>query len=88
MVGSTEIPTPWLDASEADAKYVHKLQYEMWGMTRTEVLKQYLNPNIAGMRFYPESSTWIWPVPLSSGGGRAGVPALRAVGRRRFSRVS
>ena len=26
MVGSTEIPTPWLDASEADAKYVHKLQ--------------------------------------------------------------
>lgn len=58
VVGSTEIPTPWLDASEADAKYIHKLQYEMWGMTRTEVLKRYLNPNVAGMRFYPESIIW------------------------------
>ena len=58
MVGSTEIPVPWLDASEADAKYVHKLQYEMWGMTRTEVLRQYLNPNITGIRFYPESIIW------------------------------
>ena len=58
VVGSTEIPTPWLDASEADAKYIHKLQYEMWGMTRTEVLKGYLNPNVAGMRFYPESIIW------------------------------
>ena len=33
-------------------------------------------------------STWIWPAPRSSGAGRAGVPAPRAVGRRRFSRVS
>lgn len=30
----------------------------MWGMTRTEVLKRYLNPNVAGMRFYPESIIW------------------------------
>lgn len=58
VVGSTEIPAPWLDASEADAKYVHKLKYEMWGMSRTEVFKQYPNPNIAGMRFYPESIIW------------------------------
>lgn len=34
VVGSTEIPAPWLDASEADTKYVHKLKYEMWGMSR------------------------------------------------------
>ena len=37
---------------------MHKLQYEMWGMTRTEVLRQYLNPNITGIRFYPESIIW------------------------------
>ena len=58
MVGSTEIPAPWLDASEADAKYVHKLKYGMGVMSRTEVFKQYPNPNICGMRFYPESIIW------------------------------
>ena len=35
-----------------------------------------------------DGSTWIAAARLSRGGGRAGVPALRAVGRRRFSRVS
>ncbi len=59
VVGSMQIPTPWLEASEADAKYVHKSQYEMWGMTSTEVPRQYLNPNIAGMRFYPAVVKWV-----------------------------
>ena len=31
---------------------------------------------------------WISAARLSSGGGRAGVPALRAVGRRRFARAA
>lgn len=58
MVGSVKIPSPWLDANEADAKYFHKLQYELWGMSRTELLKRYPSPNIAGLRFYPESIIW------------------------------
>lgn len=33
-------------------------------------------------------STWISAARLSSGGGRAGVPALRAVERRRFARAA
>lgn len=58
FVGESAIPEPWLDASELDAKYKYHLQYEMWGMTRIDVLREYPNPNIRGLRFYPECIIW------------------------------
>ena len=58
FVGDSAIPDPWLDASELDAKYKYHLQYEMWGMTRIDVLREYPNPDIKGLRFYPECIIW------------------------------
>lgn len=58
IVGTVSVPVPWLDASELDAKYKYHLQYEMWGMNRTDVMRKYPNPEIKGLRFFPESIIW------------------------------
>lgn len=57
-VGDCPVPAPWLDATETDAKFVHRLQYELWGMTRTDVMRQYPLPEPEGLAFYPETIVW------------------------------
>lgn len=58
-----EIPKRRLVCSYLDAKYKFKIDFEMWSMVKTDVLRQYPNPDIrggkngGGLRFYPEG---IW----------------------------
>lgn len=55
-----EIPGGRLDCPYLDAKYKHKIQFEMWSMGRLEAWKEYMDPEIrggskgGGLRFYPE----------------------------------
>lgn len=57
-IGTQTIPSPWLDASETDAKFKHHLQYELWGMTRTDIMESYPLPEPPGLSFYPETIVW------------------------------
>ncbi len=57
------IPGGTMVTTFLDAKYKHKLDFETWSMARTEIRRQYPNPDIrggkngGGLRFYPEG---IW----------------------------
>lgn len=57
-VGGRPIPSPWLDAAEPDAKFRHHLRYELWGMTRTDVMRSHPLPEPEGFAFYPETIVW------------------------------
>ena len=58
-----EIPGGRMETTVTDAKYIHKINFEMWSMSRTEIRRKYPNPDIrggkkgGGLRFYPEG---IW----------------------------
>lgn len=53
MIGPP-IPGGRLDCSSLDARYIHKMNYERWGLGRTEIAKKYLSEEIEG-HFYPET---------------------------------
>ena len=48
------IPGEHLDCSSLDARYVHKMNYERWGLGRTEVAVQFRSQELDG-KFYPET---------------------------------
>lgn len=58
IVGSIPIPAPWIDLLEPEAKYVYGYCYELWGMTKTDILRQYPFPEPIGLHFFPESVIW------------------------------
>lgn len=58
LVGEKPVPSPWVDLSEVDAKYKYGYTYELWGMTRTDVLRQYPFPEPKGLHFFPEVVVW------------------------------
>ena len=43
-----------IDCSSLDAKYKYKMNYEKWGLSRTEVEREFLSPSTNG-HFYPEA---------------------------------
>ena len=54
---------PILDVSELDAKFIYGFRFDLWGISRTEVLKKYKYPEIlggqkSGLRYYPETIYW------------------------------
>lgn len=57
-------PGKWIDLLGLDAVYKHHYYFEMWGMNRTDVMKEYPFLEIkggksgTGLSFYPESIVW------------------------------
>lgn len=58
LIGKNPIPNPYLDANELEAKFIYKFNYEMWGMIKLDILKEYPFPSVSGLRFYPECVIW------------------------------
>ena len=58
LIGNKNIDDPYMDVCELDIRFKYDLGYEMWGMVRVDVLKEYPFPNIEGLRFYPECIIW------------------------------
>lgn len=58
MVGNKPIPEPYIDMSEMDFKYKYGYKGELWGIIRTEVMKEFPFPILQGLKFYPESVIW------------------------------
>lgn len=58
LIGNKEVPEPYIEISELDAKFRYGYTYEMWGAIRTEVMREFPFPNIKGIRFYPETVIW------------------------------
>lgn len=54
----TPMESAYLDATELDFKLVHKIKGELWGMTRTDILRENPFPEEEGLHFYPENIYW------------------------------
>ena len=54
----TQLPTPYLDTTELELRFIHKNQDELWGMTRTDILRENPFPEEPGLHFYPENIYW------------------------------
>lgn len=54
----TPMDAPYLDSTELDYKLVHKIKGELWGMTRTDILRENPFPEEKGLHFYPENIYW------------------------------
>ena len=58
-----EIPNGHIDLYGLDATYKNKLNFEMWGMNRTDLMRKFPFPNIrggkeSGLVFFPETVIW------------------------------
>ena len=58
MIGNKPIPQPYIDMSELDFKYKYGYKGELWGIIRTDIMKEFPFPILEGLRFYPESIVW------------------------------
>lgn len=57
LVGSP-FPEPVVDAHPVEFLWKHRIRGEKWGFHRTEVLREFPFPEIAGERFVPEGLVW------------------------------
>mgnify|MGYP004564859943 CR=1 FL=1 len=44
-----------IDCSSIEARFVRKMGYEKWALSRTDVMREFKSPNIEGLHFYPEN---------------------------------
>lgn len=58
MIGNKPIPQSYIDMSELDFKYKYGYKGELWGIIRTDIMKEFPFPILEGLRFYPESVVW------------------------------
>ncbi|WP_423215456.1 glycosyltransferase family A protein [Streptococcus equinus] len=58
LVGNKTIPEPYVDMRETEFKYKYRYTGELWGIIRTDVMKEFPFPTPKGLKFYPESVIW------------------------------
>ncbi|MCQ2514309.1 MAG: glycosyltransferase family 2 protein [Ruminococcus sp.] len=51
-------PKKYLDCNDLDLRFKYNIEGELWGMTRTEVIREFPYPEISGLHFYPENIHW------------------------------
>ncbi len=54
----TAMNEDFLDCNDLDFKLKYKIDGELWGMTRTDIMKKYPFPEEKGLHFYPENVYW------------------------------
>jgi hypothetical protein len=57
-VNGGSLPSEHLDCSDLDLRFKYKVEGELWGMTRIDVIKEFPYPEIEGLHFYPENIHW------------------------------
>lgn len=48
----------FIDCNDLDFKLKYKIEGELWGITRTDIMKKYPFPEEKGLHFYPENIYW------------------------------
>ena len=48
----------YIDSNDLDFKMKHKIKGELWGMVRTDVVREFPSPEEKGFKFYPENIIW------------------------------
>lgn len=54
----TPMSEEYIDSNDLDFKLKLKIKGELWGMTKTEILRNTPFPEVEGLHFYPENIYW------------------------------
>ncbi len=54
----TVMQQDYIDCNDLDFKLKYKIDGELWGMTRTDIMKEHPFPEEKGLHFYPENIYW------------------------------
>lgn len=57
-INGCSLPSEYVDCSDLDLRFKHKITGELWGMTRLEIIKNHPYPDVKGLHFYPENIYW------------------------------
>lgn len=57
-INGCKLPSEYLDCSDLDIRFKYKIDGELWGMTRLDIIKSNPYPNVGGLHFYPENIYW------------------------------
>lgn len=52
------LPSEYLDTNDLDLRFKYKIEGELWGMTKLDILKAHPYPDVKGLHFYPENVLW------------------------------
>lgn len=54
----TKMQSEYLDTNDLDFRFKYKIEGELWGMTRTQIMRAHPFPEEKGLHFYPENIYW------------------------------
>ena len=54
----TKMEQDYIDCNDLDFKLKYKISGELWGMTRTDIMRKHPFPEEKGLHFYPENIYW------------------------------
>lgn len=57
-IHGTPMNCDYIDSNDLDFKMKHKIKGELWGMVRTDVVREFPSPEEKGFKFYPENIIW------------------------------
>lgn len=57
-INGTPMDCDYLDSNDLDIRMKYKIQGELWGMVRTDVVLEFPSPEEKGFKFYPENIIW------------------------------
>ncbi len=57
-IHGTPMTCEYIDSNDLDFKMKHKIKGELWGMVRTDVVREFPSPEEKGFKFYPENIIW------------------------------
>lgn len=57
-INGTPMNEDYIDTFDLDFKLKRKIKGELWGMVRTDVVREFPSPEEDGLKFYPENIIW------------------------------
>ncbi|HCB96145.1 MAG TPA: glycosyltransferase family 2 protein [Ruminococcus sp.] len=57
-INGTKMDVPYIDSNDLDLRFKYKITGELWGMIRTDIMREFPFPVVEGYHFYPENVIW------------------------------
>lgn len=58
VINGKPMDKPYIDSNDLDFKLKYKIDGELWGMVRTDIMREFPFPQTEGYHFYPENIIW------------------------------
>lgn len=57
-INGTQMNVPYIDSNDLDLRFKLNITGELWGMIRTDIMREFPFPVVEGYHFYPENVIW------------------------------